>query len=290
MRFGRALSDLWQCGRGYLAEGREWMEKLLALDEAVSRETRLAALHLTGWMAYVLNDGPGAQAHFAEGLFLSRELKEQKWAACCFHGLASAALLVGDLESARTLQERSLALSQELQDEDGVAWSHETLGTVARLRGELGAAQAHFEESLQIFRWRGDRENVAHLLHNLARVLVLRGDEGRARDLCRESLALWREEEHLAGIASGLECLAAVATAQHQAERAARLLGAADALYERFGAARWPILLADYQGYVVAAHAALGEAAFAAAWAEGHGMTVQEAINLALAGGEISTA
>jgi non-specific serine/threonine protein kinase len=42
----------------------------------------------------------------------------------------------------------------------------------------------------------------------------------------------------------------------------------------------------DYEGYIAAAHAGLGEAAFEAAWAEGRAMTPEEAVEYALSKGE----
>jgi len=68
------------------------------------------------------------------------------------------------------------------------------------------------------------------------------------------------------------------------AHRAARLFGAAEALREALGA---PVLWFQRQSYaqgVAALRAWLDDAACAAAWAEGRGMTLEQAIAYALEG------
>jgi DNA-binding NarL/FixJ family response regulator len=60
--------------------------------------------------------------------------------------------------------------------------------------------------------------------------------------------------------------------------RAARLLGAADALRERNGFVLLPLMQAWQEQGTAAARAALGETAFAAAWAEGSGWDMARAV------------
>ena len=60
-------------------------------------------------------------------------------------------------------------------------------------------------------------------------------------------------------------------------ERAARLLAAAGAL-----SAYLPVLGPDHAREIAEVRAAMGEAAFAAAWADGEAMTLEQAIALAL--------
>jgi hypothetical protein len=68
-----------------------------------------------------------------------------------------------------------------------------------------------------------------------------------------------------------------VAAMQGQPERAARLLGASAALREEIGAPLSPVARVDHDHASNAARATLGEDAFAAAWAEGYAMPLEEA-------------
>jgi hypothetical protein len=74
-----------------------------------------------------------------------------------------------------------------------------------------------------------------------------------------------------------------VAVAQAQSERAARLFGAAEALREAIGTPLPPADRAEHDRSVAAVRTALGEEAFAAAWAEGRALTLEHAVAFALA-------
>ena len=78
------------------------------------------------------------------------------------------------------------------------------------------------------------------------------------------------------------EGFAELAAAQGQATRAARLWGAAEALREPADVERAPNLRADDDPHVAEVCSALGEEAFAAAWAEGRAMTLEQAVAYAL--------
>jgi len=114
------------------------------------------------------------------------------------------------------------------------------------------------------------------------------GDSERALALYQESWALARQFEFKEGIAQGLLGIGGVASAVRQAERAARLLSAAETLLDSIGlsVAVWPDVRADYERYVAAARAQLDEATFAAAWAEGRALSldqiVAEVLNIAV--------
>ena len=112
------------------------------------------------------------------------------------------------------------------------------------------------------------------------------GDYGAAWVLFEESLAIFRELGNKLGIAQNLEGLAAVAVAQAQSERAARLFGAAEGLREVIGAPLPSADRAEHDRSVAAVRTALGEEAFAAAWAEGRAISLEQAVEYALEGGD----
>jgi predicted neutral ceramidase superfamily lipid hydrolase len=72
------------------------------------------------------------------------------------------------------------------------------------------------------------------------------------------------------------------ARGQGQPKRAAWLFGAAEALRETSGASIPPVDRADYDRILAAVRAQLDEQTFAAAWAEGRAMTLEQAIAYAL--------
>jgi non-specific serine/threonine protein kinase len=83
-------------------------------------------------------------------------------------------------------------------------------------------------------------------------------------------------------MAECLEGLAAVARAEGRPRRAAHLWGAAEALRAARGAPLPPCEQGPYERDVAAARTRLGAAGFAAAWAQGRGTSLEEAVAAAL--------
>ena len=169
-------------------------------------------------------------------------------------------------------------------------WAQINLGRVAYAQGDLARALPLFEETRALFQNLDYRDGVANVLLHLARVAHVQGDDTQARERLVESLALCRQTGNLLDTASCLEGLAGVATACAQPERAARLFGVAAALRESVGLPLSPVLRADYEHEVFALRAEIGDEAFAAAWAAGQAMTLEQAIAEAVDDAAISRA
>jgi hypothetical protein len=104
----------------------------------------------------------------------------------------------------------------------------------------------------------------------------------QAEALGREGLAQSEEIGDLRFCAAGLELLASTVGVAGQGERAARLLGAAAALRETLGAPQPPQEQAEVEQAVAATRAALGEDAWAAAFAAGRALSLEQALAEAL--------
>jgi hypothetical protein len=155
---------------------------------------------------------------------------------------------------------------------------------VACYQGDWDVARSLCEQGLQLYReYGGDKSGTARALSTLGRVAHAQGDEASARTCHEESLALWRELGEHRYVAGCLEAFAGVAGAEGCAERAARLFGAAERLREVTGAPLLPADRAERERSVAAVRTALGQEAFAAAWAEGRAMALERAIAYALA-------
>ena len=157
------------------------------------------------------------------------------------------------------------------------------LGHVALDQGDYPAARALLEESLAIRRELGDREGIAASLSNLGNVALYQGDYPAARALHEESLAIRRELGDRCGIFYSLEGLAAVVASLRESPRAARIWGATERLRAEIGPPLPPNERSGYDRCVAAARIASGDdAAFDSAWQEGRGLTLEQAIALAL--------
>ena len=179
-----------------------------------------------------------------------------------------------------------IQLYRELGDRAGEEWALCSLGVLRHLEEDYIAATALYEGSLALCRELGDAFRVGGNLNNLANVARDLSDYEQATRLYRESLEVRRAPHDKPGFAECFEGLAIVAAALEQPERAARLFGAAEQLREATG---HPVELVDRaprERTVLLVCAALGEAGFAAVWAEGRALPLEEAVALALASHE----
>jgi hypothetical protein len=83
-------------------------------------------------------------------------------------------------------------------------------------------------------------------------------------------------------MAQAFEQIACVHLHRGYPKQAVRLLGATEALCPPAGPSRVPHVHKSYEAAVAAARQALGDEAFAAAWAEGRAMSMAESIAYAL--------
>ncbi len=176
----------------------------------------------------------------------------------------------------------ALPLFRELGDRVHEAMTLLCLGAVARRQGDEGRAVSLLEEGLALSRDLGFALGTAVALNNLARIARRRGKDPLATACYRESLALCWELRDRWGVAYVLTELAALAAARGQFERAASLYGAAEALREAIGVPLVPssahMVGTDYESTVATVRSQLGEGSFAAAWAAGRVLPLEQVI------------
>jgi non-specific serine/threonine protein kinase len=315
-QMGAAISRFWLL-RGYMSEGRRWLERALSGFSA-KNAVRAKALNVAAMLASLQDDNNTARALVEESLELSRDLAERKQTGYALYILGRLARIEGNYAGAVTLLEESLALFRELRQNDDIALVLSDFGLTVLYLGDDERATALCEQSLALSRELGDLRGIASWLANLATVTLARGNHKRATELCDESLAIRRalgykggcahtlailgrialhqgayeratvcyqesltlrqETGEKEGIATALEGLAAVTGMQGQPVNAARLYGAASSLRTLLGAPLTPIDRPYYEQTVAALRAQLDEPAFLNAWAAGQAMTLEQAI------------
>jgi tetratricopeptide (TPR) repeat protein len=223
LRLAGALWRFWYV-RGYLSEGREWLERVLAEGGGTSPPARAKALAGAGILAWRQGDYGRAKMLFEESLALYRELGNNRGIAESLRGLGFVARDQRDYEGAVELFEESLALSRKVEDKWGIAWPLNDLGVVALSQGDYGRAVELCKESLFLFREIGDGWGMAVSLNILGIVAQRQGEHDRATLLCEESLGLFRELEDKKGIADSLRLLGFVAMDQGDFGRSAALI------------------------------------------------------------------
>jgi non-specific serine/threonine protein kinase len=283
----RLVGALWRFWftRRHLVEGSRWFDECLGLADAahVKPETRAKALNGGGNLAHARGDLARAAALHQESLAVRQALGDRRGIAISLNSLANVAVDRGDYDAARALHEDSLALRRELGDTRGIAIALNNLGVIARDQADWERAAALTRESVAVFKELGDKHGMAISLVTLGAAEYHLGSHAEATALHQQSLALFGEVENRREIAECLEVLAMLARAQAQPFQAARLFGTAEAALEEIGSSMQPSQDPRYETYVAEIRDQLGEATFAAAWAEGRAMRLEDAIAAALA-------
>ncbi|MEV4257615.1 hypothetical protein AB0J52_31030, partial [Spirillospora sp. NPDC049652] len=117
------------------------------------------------------------------------------------------------------------------------------------------------------------------MAHEEGFIAELRGDPAAAFDRHRAGLAIARELAEARALALSLEGMAGAFALAGDARRAALLLGSADAARRGVGAPLPPAERGDVDRVTASAASALGEAAFAEAFAEGARLGLDEAVS-----------
>ena len=299
LRLGAGLSAFWWY-RGYFSEGRTQLEALLALPGA--REHPFAwARAMTGLGALSYKSGGvsrSARLH-AQAIPVWREIGDQErigYARWC-QGLALGGT---DTELAIAALNESKSIGQAL----GMPWMELpcqwALGRIARYHGDYQLAQELVTNALHKAHEMGHPIGIPLSLMVLGHIALDQGNVDLAASLIGESLDYlcdiserWGTTGRLKGVAAVaaapwgmpavLEGLGGVAGARGDAVRAVRLFGATAVLREMVGYAREPVDQPGFERWLGPLRATLTEEAFATAWTEGEAMTLDDAVEDALA-------
>ncbi|MGW1894289.1 ATP-binding protein [Streptomyces sp. NPDC002004] len=165
-----------------------------------------------------------------EGLGHVGELAAPEETADLLLRRAAVLLRLGDPALAEGHLRRAEALARTAGVPDKVAGARRGLGDAARRSGDPARARVHYEEALEACaaNWFSVGET-ARILVGLGRTAVADGQVDEARERFAQARALLAESAAVTG-AELAECAEALAAVAETPERAAVLLGAADAL------------------------------------------------------------
>lgn len=269
--------------QGDYTAARALLKESLSLEREMGDKQGISgSLQNLGVVALRQGDYVAAQNLYEESLSLRREMGDKQGIAVSLNNLGLVADNQGDYAAARALYGESLSLKREMGDKQGIASSLNNLGVVVLQQGDFAAARALHEECLSLRRELGDKRGVAESLNNLGYLNLAQADSSRAYVLFIESLTLNQEMGLKSEIVGNLIGLAAVAGVRGNNGRSVHLAAAAETLRVSVGVALLPLQRDVYGKAVTTTQAALAEEAFAAAWAEGERMTLEEVVNYAL--------
>jgi predicted ATPase/transcriptional regulator with XRE-family HTH domain len=282
-RLGGALQflALTLYSRGDHAAARPPAEECVAICRALGEPEPLAqALSALGNVLCSNGDYAAARRQHEECLAIYRQLDDTWGISLGLLGLSEVSFAQGDDASARAYLEEALHNYRELGETWFVAQTLLILGKALWRQGDKAPATALWEESVQLSREVGAKEYLSGALLMLGWAAQERGDQQRARELFAKSFALYQDTGHKTGMAYALSALAGLL---EQAEQAAKVLGAAATVLATARAPNDQIERGQHENAAAAVRTRLDESIFAAAWAEGQGMSLEQAATYALA-------
>jgi non-specific serine/threonine protein kinase len=285
-----------------LAGSLGWFFQNRSHTETLDRLTRLLAQPMaaeqTKWRAKALNAAAmlyWSSSNYREGervleeaLNIGRKIEDPWNTAWALNYMGAIDNMQGSYDEAEAHLREGLALSREMGGAGSfcAAWALVLLGDVSLYREEIKPAELLYEESVALLRELKNRNLLAYSARRLGYLALMSGEAERAIDLFRESLLLNREVMHRQGTAGCLAALAAVATMRGDLVRAAELYGAAEALLVEIASPFHQADRAENDRNMEIVRSALDDAEVAAAWEEGQGMSLEEAVEFALAPGD----
>jgi predicted ATPase/class 3 adenylate cyclase/DNA-binding CsgD family transcriptional regulator len=157
------------------------------------------------------------------------------------------------------------------------AWALAVYGSALTDSDEQAAHEA-LSEAEQIAVTANNPWLTGLVTYHMAQLATRQDAVERAEDLHHEALAIRHARGLRPGVAESLEALAGLAVRNQDVTEAVRIFAAVERLRTELGVARWPADQTRYDEHVEAARTQLDEADFAAAWAEGQVLSIDEAV------------
>ncbi len=258
----------------------ELLQQALALSKTLGDVHRQADVLLAlGWDH---SDPRRARAYWEEAVTLFRQVEDWGSLIDGLNALGWYILLNGDIETAQKLFDETLTLNQRFKNRPPSEWSLISYGRIALMRGNFEQARAFLQEGISGAESSGSKQPYNWFRSYLGYVALREGNLTEARQIFSESAQGFQKNKNSIGVVFVLEGLAGVYIANGKPEQAAQLIGWADATRERIPNARPLLEQADVDRDIAAIVAEIGSSAFGVAYDAGRGITLDEAIALAL--------
>jgi non-specific serine/threonine protein kinase len=317
LRLAGLLGRFWALN-GFASEGVRWLELALAQSDPTPSADRARALDWLGALEQFNGHVERARSLLEESVAQARSVWNRRVLQRALRHLSGALRSLGDVERAWTLIDEAIAICRDEGLTSQLAWSLVFAAEHLESAGQLERVEPLLLESVSAGRQSGAMTSVVASTGALARLYIGRADLARARRTVDEALALaghlgmhlpivsllitrgdvasaehdresaddWYRQALGAASQVGargtaalaLRHYAAMCAARGDAGRAARIVGVTSSIGQT-PLVHQPIPLND-DDITAAARRALGEDAFAVAWAEGRTMTLEQAVTL----------
>ncbi len=267
---------------GDFETAQSFFEQSYELCQKCGDQWGMAFVLLTiGKIASERNDDASALALYEQSLDLFQQLGDVFHVAKSSQRLGELCLKQGNYEKARSFFDQHLRIDEELHFKQGTAVALFNFGELYRYQGDYVQAEQFYEKSLAMCREYDLKRDSSNNLFSLGLLALHRNNYRLARRHFTDAFDLAWPIFGRMSACDLLTGLAAVAARTKQPQRAAKLSGAAQALFETTDYRIPPFDRAEFDRHIYIAREQLGEAAFEEFVTEGYAMTLEQAIEYA---------
>jgi tetratricopeptide (TPR) repeat protein len=283
LRLSTAMWRFWE-RRGHHLEGCSWLDRALASADTVPTAARGNALNALAMLHWATGRAEVARPFAEQALGVCRAAGDTRGVAWALISLGMIAYYQTNARLALALLEEGVANAREAADLPLSSLALSCLGRVLLWADgpDEPRVAASMESSLDLATTAQSRHAIGQALSALGELAWRQGDAPGATQRWQQALELRRQLRDHRGIATSLECLALSAAACGQLQRAAWLWGAADTQRAAIGMQLRHDEQAEHAQLIAATRESMGEPSFGAAWTDGQGASVDDAVTRAL--------
>jgi non-specific serine/threonine protein kinase len=271
----------WLASHGDFAAARALAREAVASARVCGDDNVLALTLIDGGLYAGVFDDLERGKLAEEALALSQKTGNVVAVAMSYRILGRIGIRRGDYDEARRCFSKDLRQIRHLGDTFAVVDALCELGDILLLQGDLAGARDNYAEARKLCEAIGYGEalTACNVIRRQGRLALIAGESDRAEAAFKQALAIYRTEIRKPGVGRCLAGLADVAQRRGQPTRAARLLAAAEPLSSD-DEAPWERI--ERERLTGGIRSQMDESEFAAAWAEGQAMTMEQAVAYAL--------
>lgn len=264
--------------------GRDAAEAGLALARKVQDlQTTGRLLALLGLASTFLGDFLAAETAIIEAEALAREKGTPEEVALMITTRAQMIYFAhGDVPQAKKYLDEAISLGETTQLQWATTMSIFGMARLAGAMGDLDRARRSFLESADFAKRVGNKRLMYSCYSELAHVLREHGELDEPLAIYRDLLPKWKDLGHRAAVAHELECIGYILAKKNHLQRAAVVLGAADALRQLIDSSPMPAEQVEYKRELAALREKTDEMQFRQAWDEGQKLRIDEAVACAM--------
>ena len=194
LRLAIAAASFW-LKRGYLAEGRRWLEQAMHKCDAASTDLQAKAHSALGTLVWYQEDYQAAQDYLQRSLALWQTLgdaADQGEMARIYLSLGGIARQHDQYHAALQYHTAALAIQRRLHNQQGMADALHNLGVAETYLGHYQSAQQRFTECYAIDCALGDQWGLFLDLNSWGVLEYMQGDYSAARRRLAEGLTIAR--------------------------------------------------------------------------------------------------